>query len=156
RLRDGLGTPLPMGVPHAFIEPVDDPLGDLVSRFARTHGPFTAVRAAEALGLGTAVVETILNRLAVDRRVVQGRFLPSELTRGLAGGEQAVEWCDSGVLRTIRRRSLAKLRSQIEPVDGATYARFLPAWQHVRADGAADDPRVDDSDGLLTVVDQLA
>lgn len=161
RLRDGLGTPLPMGVPHAFIEPVDDPLGDLVSRFARTHGPFTAVRAAEALGLGTAVVETILNRLAVDRRVVQGRFLPPELTRGQAGGEQdggeqAVEWCDAGVLRTIRRRSLAKLRSQIEPVDGATYARFLPAWQHVRADGAADDPRVDDSDGLLTVVDQLA
>nr|WP_202864802.1 DEAD/DEAH box helicase [Kocuria sp. 257] len=156
RLRDGLGTPLPMGIPHAFIEPVADPLGDLVSRFARTHGPFTTSQAAQSLGLGPAVIETTLTRLSTDRRVAQGRFLPPEMANERAGGEQAVEWCDASVLRTIRRRSLAKLRSQIEPVDAATYARFLPAWQHVRAEGASDDPRVDDSDGLLSVIDQLA
>jgi ATP-dependent Lhr-like helicase len=159
RLRDGLGLPLPMGVPAAFIEPVPDPLGDLVSRYARTHGPFTTAEAAAALGLGTAVVETVLERLAADRRVVAGRFLPAELLtrrRGEGAREEAEEWCETGVLRTIRRRSLAKLRSQIEPVDAATYARFLPAWQHVRAEGAAEDPRVSDADGLLTVIDQLA
>ncbi|MCP3425796.1 DEAD/DEAH box helicase [Rothia sp. AR01] len=159
RLRDGLGLPLPMGVPAAFIEPVPDPLGDLVSRYARTHGPFTTAEAAAALGLGRAVVETVLERFAADRRVVSGRFVPAELLarrRGDAPGEEAEEWCEAGVLRTIRRRSLAKLRSQIEPVDVATYARFLPAWQRVRADGSAEDPRVGDADGLLTVIDQLA
>lgn len=156
RLRDGLGTPLPMGIPQAFIEPVADPLGDLVSRYARTHGPFTASAAARALGLGVAVVETTLARLATDRRVVQGRFLPPEMASADAAGPQDVEWCESGVLRTIRRRSLAILRSHIEPVDAATYARFLPAWQHLRAEGATEDPRVDDADGLLTVIDQLA
>src|SRR5207249_7409952 len=42
RLRDALGVPLPVGVPEAFTEPVADPLGDLMARYARTHGPFTA------------------------------------------------------------------------------------------------------------------
>ena len=34
--------------PQAFLEPVPDPLGDLVARYARTHGPF---RAADGRGL---------------------------------------------------------------------------------------------------------
>ncbi len=76
RLRDALGVPLPMGVPLAFIEPVADPLGDLVSRYARTHGPFTAAEAAARLGLGVAVVGTALKRLAADGRVVEGEFRP--------------------------------------------------------------------------------
>ncbi|HKS02359.1 MAG TPA: crosslink repair DNA glycosylase YcaQ family protein, partial [Arthrobacter sp.] len=76
RLRDAIGVPLPMGVPLAFIEPVADPLGDLVSRYARTHGPFTATEAAARLGLGSAVVGTALKRLAADGRVVEGEFRP--------------------------------------------------------------------------------
>ncbi len=76
RLRDAIGVPLPMGVPLAFIEPVADPLGDLVSRYARTHGPFTAAEAAARLGLGVAVVSTALKRLAADGRVVEGEFRP--------------------------------------------------------------------------------
>ena len=76
RLRDAIGVPLPMGVPLAFIEPVADPLGDLVSRYARTHGPFTASEAAARLGLGVAVVGTALKRLAADGRVVEGEFRP--------------------------------------------------------------------------------
>ncbi len=51
RLRDGLGLPLPQGIQQVFLEPVDDPLGDLVSRYARSHGPFTPDAAAAALGL---------------------------------------------------------------------------------------------------------
>ncbi len=48
RLRDALGTALPVGVPEAFTEPVKDPLGDLLARYARTHGPFTSTGAAAA------------------------------------------------------------------------------------------------------------
>ncbi|GAB3518847.1 Lhr family ATP-dependent helicase [Arthrobacter monumenti] len=153
RLRDALGTPLPMGVPLAFIEPVADPLGDLIGRYARTHGPFTSSEAAARLGLGIAVVETTLQRLATDGRVVEGEFRPSESPA--AGHTPASsEWCDVEVLRKLRRRSLAALRHDVEPVDPATYGRFLPAWQNVNASGKSNQLR--GLDGVATVIDQLS
>ncbi|WP_207345599.1 crosslink repair DNA glycosylase YcaQ family protein [Arthrobacter sp. E3] len=149
RLRDALGIPLPMGVPLAFIEPVADPLGDLVGRYARTHGPFTAAEAAVRLGLGVAVVHSALARLAADRRVAEGEFLPN--SSAAAGGS---EWCDVQVLRQLRSRSLAALRAEVEPVDARTFGRFLPAWQRVTAASNASPLR--GLDGVLSVVDQLA
>ncbi len=107
RLRDALGTALPVGVPEAFTEPVKDPLGDLLARYARTHGPFTSSRAGERFGLGTAVTDGALQRLAASGRVVQGEFHPSGIGQ---------EWCDATVLRRLRRRSLAALRHELEPV----------------------------------------
>ena len=88
RLRDALGVPLPLGVPEAFTEPVSDPLGDLVARYARTHGPFTADAVAERYGLGVAVVTLALRRLAAPGRVVEGEFLPTgQAGRGQAGAD---------------------------------------------------------------------
>lgn len=154
RLRDALGVPLPMGVPVAFLDPVEDPLGDLVSRYARTHGPFTAEEAAFALGLGAAVVVPVLQRLASERRVAQGAFRP-EGTPGAAGPD--AEWCDAEVLRRIRRRSLAALRAEVEPVDQVAYARFLADWQHLRArPGRAGTATLEGVDGVAVVLDQLA
>ena len=95
RLRDALGVPLPPGVAEAHAEPVADPLGDLVSRYARTHGPFRAIDLATHLGIGVAVVSEALRRLGAAGRVVEGEFLP---------GGIALEWCDSEVLRLLRRR----------------------------------------------------
>ena len=140
RLRDALGTPLPIGIPAAFIEPVDDPLGDLIGRYARTHGPFTVLAVAERLGLGTAVALDTLRRLAQQRRVVEGEFRP---------GSSGSEWCDVEVLRRLRGRSLAALRHEVEPVDAETLGRFLPAWQHV-----AEPLR--GVDGVVQAIDQLA
>ncbi|WP_411734671.1 ATP-dependent helicase [Paeniglutamicibacter sp.] len=150
RLRDGLGVPLPHGVPLAFIEPVADPVGDLVSRFARTHGPFTASDVAAALGLGVAVVLSVLERLVADSRVMVGAFRPAEmlLDAPVAGGS-ATEYCDAGVLRMIRTRSLAALRAEVEPVDQETFARFLPGWQGIGAG-------LRGIDGVLAVIEQLA
>jgi ATP-dependent Lhr-like helicase len=125
RLRDGLGIQPPTGVPHTFLEPVEDPLGDVVGRFARTHGPFVAADAAAALGLPVGVVETALTRLEQSRRVVQGAFRP--------GGEGR-EWVDEGVLKRLKRRSVAVLRSEIEPVEASALAAFEIAWQGVSAD----------------------
>ncbi|VWX49616.1 putative ATP-dependent helicase lhr [Micrococcus luteus] len=158
RLRDALGTPIPHGVPTAFLDPVDDPLGDLVGRYARTHGPFTAAEAGAALGLGGAVVLSVLQRLATERRVSTGAFRP-EGTPGAAGLD--AEWCDAEVLRRIRMRSLAALRAEVEPVDQAAYARFLADWQHLRPragrDGAWRPPAtLEGVDGVATVLDQLA
>ncbi|QDY89312.1 DEAD/DEAH box helicase [Arthrobacter sp. UKPF54-2] len=170
RLRDALGVPLPMGVPLAFIEPVADPLGDLVSRYARTHGPFTADEAAARLGLGVAVVSTALKRLAADGRAVEGEFRPHATAPDGGGpGEtadapapavpppaSASEWCDAEVLRKLRRRSLAVLRAEVEPVDNAAYGRFLPAWQHVRTPGGRGQSALRGLDGIITAIDQLS
>ncbi|MFJ4849809.1 ATP-dependent helicase [Streptomyces sp. NPDC088733] len=140
RLRDALGTALPVGVPEAFTEPVKDPLADLLARHARTHGPFTSAEAAYRFGLGTAVADGTLHRLAASGRVVQGEFRP---------GGAGHEWCDAGVLRRLRRRSLAALRHELEPVPPATLASFLPQWQHVGTHGLRG------TDGLVRAVEQL-
>ncbi|WP_456152581.1 DEAD/DEAH box helicase, partial [Microbispora rosea] len=132
RLRDALGAPLPVGVPHEFLEaPLaggagraagPDPLGDLVARHARTRGPFASGTAAARFGVGVAVVDEALRRLAAAGRVVAGEFRP---------GGRGEEWCDAGVLRLLRRRSLARLRKEVEPVPPETLAAFLPAWHGI-------------------------
>jgi ATP-dependent Lhr-like helicase len=141
RVRDALGAALPVGVPEAYTEPVRDPLGDLVSRYARTHGPFVAADVAERLGLGVAVVSAALARLTAAGRLVQGEFRP---------GGVATEWCDAEVLRAIRRRSLAALRREVEPVPAVALARFIPSWQGIGARSARG------VDGVLRAVEQLA
>ncbi|WP_432017516.1 Lhr family ATP-dependent helicase [Streptomyces hydrogenans] len=140
RLRDALGTALPVGVPEAFTEPVKDPLGDLLARHARTHGPFTSSQAAARFGLGTAVTDGALQRLAAAGRVVQGEFHPSGIGQ---------EWCDAAVLRRLRRRSLAALRHELEPVSPAALATFLPQWQHLGGSSLRG------IDGLARAVEQL-
>ena len=125
---------LPAGVPVAFTEPVPDPLRDLVLRYARTHGPFTAIEVAERYGLGVAVVTGALHRLTAEGAVAEGEFRP---------GGRGTEWCAAGVLRLLRRRCLAKLRKEVEPVPAQVLAAFLPAWQHagqVRAPGSGGRP----------------
>ena len=179
RLRDALGVPLPLGVPEAFTEPVADALGDLVARYARTHGPFATAAVAGRYGLGPAVVTMALRRLAADGRVVEGEFLPTGTgpagagsagagsagagsTRASAGG---TEWCDAEVLRLLRRRCLARLRKEAEPVPPEVLGRFLPAWHGI---GSALDRglgggvasgggrRRADAGAVLEVVERLA
>ncbi|WP_433348398.1 ATP-dependent helicase [Micromonospora sp. CA-111912] len=124
RLRDALGVALPVGVAEAYLAPVADPLGDLVARYARTHGPFAAATCAARFGLGVFVVEQALRRLAATGRVVSGEFAPDSV---------GTQWCDAEVLRMLRRRSLAALRREIEPVPPRALAAFLPRWQQVGA-----------------------
>lgn len=153
RLRDALGIPLPMGVPVAFLEPVEAPLEDLVLRYARTHGPFTTEQAAHSLGLANAVVIQTLRRLVQDNRIESGEFTP-----GRTGGE----WCDIEILRRIRARTLAALRSEVEPTPQDAYARFLLDWQDIGT-GAGPGAKASYSsdalrgvDGVYTVIEQLA
>ena len=147
RLRDAVGVALPVGLPAVFTDPVEDPLGDLCVRYARTHSPFLAREVAQWLGVSEDRVHVALGRLLDDGRVIRGEFRP--------GGHER-EFCDDDVLRQLRRRSLAVLRKEIEPVEPVALARFLPGWQGVgqpppwsrragRGDRAAPggaDPRV--------------
>jgi ATP-dependent helicase Lhr and Lhr-like helicase len=120
RVRDALGATLPVGVPAAFTEPVERPLASLVARFARTRGPFAAADAARRFGVTVDRVASALGELEAEGRVARGEFRP--------GGAER-EWCDVEVLRSIRRRSLAVLRREIEPVGGQALARFQLEWQ---------------------------
>ncbi|MCP3855480.1 MAG: DEAD/DEAH box helicase [Actinomycetia bacterium] len=139
RLRDALGVALPPGLPHQFTDPVDTPLSELIVRFARTHGPFLTADVVRALGAGAEPIRLVLDELTRSGRLVRGEFRPDGADR---------EWCDADVLRTLRRRSLAALRREVEPVDGRALARFLPEWQAVGS-------RRQGVDALADVVTQL-
>jgi ATP-dependent Lhr-like helicase len=140
RYRDGVGALPEPGLPAVFLEPVPEALHGIVRRYARTHGPFTATAVAERLGVPERRVLDELERLAADGAVVQGGLLP---------GGSGIEWCDSEVLRRIRRATLAVLRSEIEAVPGAALARFLPRWQRIDEGGGAAGERLRDTIATL-------
>lgn len=144
RLRDALGVALPTGIPVAFLEPFADPLGDLIARFARTHGPFTTDAVSGRYGIGSAVARHTLQRLENAGRLTSGYFLPEA-----AGSGSEIEWCDTDVLRRLRMRSLAAIRGSVEPVSPEAYARFLPEWQHLGRP-------LEGLDGVVSVIEQFA
>ena len=130
RLRDGLGITIPPGVAAAHLDSGADPISDLVSRFARTHGPFTVDEAASALGLPRGVVAAALGALEGRGAATRGSLLP---------GGDGIEWVATEVLHRMRRRSLAVLRRSIEAVDHATFTRFTLAWSGIGDRGAGPD-----------------
>jgi len=139
RYRDALGVSLPPGLPDALLEPVADPLGDLARRYSRTHAPFTAREFAERYHLPIDRAQTVLSRLAAENRLIEGEFRPGRIDR---------EWTDDGVLRMVRRRSLARVRKDVEPVEPAVLGRFTTLWQGVTS------PRRG-VDALLDVIEHL-
>jgi ATP-dependent Lhr-like helicase len=142
RLRDALGIAPPLGLPAAFLERQPRALREVVSRYARTHGPFTAADVARRFATGEAPVLAALAELAKEARVLEGEFRP---------GGQGREWCGADVLATLRRRSLAALRKQVEPAEPTALARLLADWQ-----GVATAPVTRRGpDALLDVVEQL-
>jgi len=128
RYRDALGVALPVGVPAAFLEPAVAALDGLVARWARSHGPFHAPETARRWAVPAARIDEALERLLEAGTILRGEFRP--------GGAER-EWCDPEVLRQLRRRSLARLRKEVEPVEQVVLARFLPVWHGVRPIGRA-------------------
>lgn len=142
RLRAALGVVLPPGIPQAHLEPTADPLGDLISRYARTHGPFTAQQILDEWGIALPVVMSTLDRLVHERRLLRGEFRP---------GGHGLEYCDPNVLQRIRRRTIARLREEIEPVDIQDYAAFLPHWHGIhprRVESSGGSPSSDVAEAL--------
>jgi ATP-dependent Lhr-like helicase len=131
RMRDTIGIQPAPGVPTDLLEPVSDPLGDVVGRFARTHGPFTVDDAAHGTHLPVATVREVLGRLERDQKVRPGAFRPG-------GTDQ--EWVSVEVLRRLRRRTLAVLRQQVEAVEASVFADFLPGWHGIDGEGGVALP----------------
>jgi ATP-dependent Lhr-like helicase len=135
--RDGAGVAIPPGLPAAFAEPVPDALRRLVLRHARGHGPFTADEVRERLGIDASLM---LRELAAEGALIEGGFRPGGTSR---------EWIEPDVLRRVRRRTLARLRRAVEPVEPGALARFLPAWQGIGRDMGRGENR------LREVISQL-
>lgn len=140
RYRDALGTPLPTGVPEAFLQPIEEPLAGLIHRYARTHGPFDSRDPASRWGVPETEVLRILRGSMDSGKLVRGEFRPGGL---------GAEWCDAEVLRRLKRSSLARLRKEVEAVPQASLVHFLPAWQGV---GSTSHRGVE---GILRVIEQI-
>ncbi len=149
RYRDGVGVSPPTGIPEAFLVPATGALDGLLARWARTHGPFLTPDPARRWGLPLGVVADALQRLLAGGTILRGEFRP--------GGAER-EWIDPDVLRQLRRRSLARLRREVEPVEPPAFARFLVAWQGVAAVGDETPPLRQNAalERLAEVVEQLA
>jgi ATP-dependent Lhr-like helicase len=137
--RDALGVMPPPGLPAAYLEAPDNPLQRIAERFARGRGPFLTADLANRLGLRPAQVEPVLRAQRDAGSLVQGEIRP--------GGSQ-LDWCDPEILRRLKRRTLARLRDAVAPVDATTLGCFLPAWHGL------DSPR-GGPDRLLEAVAQL-
>jgi len=125
KYRDAFGCSLPLGLPMAFTDPVARPLEELVGRYARTHGPFLTAEVATRFGAPPERIAGALAALEGEERLVVGEFRPGGVSR---------EFCDADVLRQLRRRSLAALRREVEPVEQEAFARFLTAWHGIPAE----------------------
>jgi ATP-dependent Lhr-like helicase len=145
RYRDAFGVPPPRGLPAAFLEPSPHALRDVVARYARAHGPFHPSEVAQRYGVGQAPIDSALAELLEADRILQGEFRPGGVGR---------EWCDPEVLATLRRRSLARLRKQVEPAEPAALARLLVDWQGL-ATTTSPGQRRGGPDALLDVIEQL-
>ncbi|GAC1333448.1 MAG: ATP-dependent helicase [Candidatus Dormibacteria bacterium] len=128
RYRDGLGVALPPGLPIDLLGTTPaaprDAVADIAARYARTHVPFSAAEFGQRYRLAAGEADAVLRRLVGAGRLLSGAFSPS-------GPER--EYCHPEVLAALRRRSLAALRREIEPVPVEAIARFLPAWHGVGA-----------------------
>ena len=139
RYRDALGTPLPPGLAEAFLQAPADPFTEIVRRYARTHGPFTTADIATRYQLQMPAVEAVLSKLNSQGKLLEGEFRPNGHHR---------EWCDPEVLRQIRRKSLARLRREIEPVEQPTFVRFSTRWQGVAVPRRGMDALLDTIEAL--------
>jgi ATP-dependent Lhr-like helicase len=134
RYRDALGVPLPPGLPEAFLEHTGHPLAELLRRYARTHGPFTTADVAGRFGLQPAAVESVLKSFHAAGKLLEGEFRPEGTHR---------EWCDPDVLQQVRRKTLARLRREVEPAARQTFARLLTRWQGVAVPRRGPDALLD-------------
>ncbi|CAN5116186.1 ATP-dependent helicase [soil metagenome] len=122
RYRDAVGASPPPGVAETWLAAVEAPLDALLLRWARTHAPFVADAPAARWGVARSVIEERLSALVASGALLEGAFRP---------GGAAHEYTDPDVLRQLRRRSLARLRREVEPVEPDVLARFLPAWHGI-------------------------
>jgi ATP-dependent Lhr-like helicase len=121
-------------------------------------GPITAAQLAAHLDWTEPQAAAALEALEGEGTVLRGTFSPGPAGRegqsarpaGPGQNEAAPQWCHRRLLARIHRLTLVGLRRQVEPVDVATFQRFL--WQH---HGLVGEHRPAGANGLFEVLAQL-
>jgi ATP-dependent Lhr-like helicase len=119
RYRDAFGVPLPPGLASVFLEATQE----LSARY----------------GVAGSSLEPALRGLHAQGKLLEGEFRPNGAHR---------EWCDPEILQQIRRKSLANLRREIEPVEQRTFARLLTRWQGITVPRRGLDALLDTIESL--------
>jgi len=121
-------------------EDSEEAVTEILRGWLESSGPLTVHGLADRLGLAPVTIENALLRLESEGQVLRGRF---------AGGELE-QWCNRRVLARIHRRTLGRLRREIEPVTTADFVRFVRRWQH-----ATPQTRLHGIDGTFHIIKQL-
>ncbi|MEZ3498383.1 ATP-dependent helicase [Pantoea sp. KPR_PJ] len=151
RLRDALGVVLPATLPAVFLQPVADPLGDLLGRYARTHTPFTTDQLAHHFGLGPAVVSAALARLRDQGKLLQGDFTLPTAEHAREGQKQ---WVAGEIFKRLRIRSLQAAREATRPVPPEAWVALLLERQGLAGENGLGS--YEGVNGVARVIEQLA
>ncbi len=111
---------------------------EIVLRALRGSVPVSPEELAARLFVSPDEVRASLERLEAQGAVFRGQFT----ARG------SPQWCERYNLERLHRRTLARLRVEIEPASDEEFARFCLAWNHVGASIPLD--------GLQDRLDELA
>ena len=122
-----------------------------VTRYAKTHGPFTAERMVADLNIPVTDAVHTLDELKASGQLISGTFV-ADHADGMPDGSAATQWLHREVFRRIRARSLSKARKAIKPVEPAVYQAFLLDRQGVGPVGGEHHRGLD---GLMRVIEQL-
>ena len=120
--RDALGVALPSDLAATWLQPHPEPLLQFLVRYSRNHGPFTLDDLWRRYQLPKSVAEPALADLVRRSSLLEGGFRPAGVHR---------EWIHPEVLQQLRRRTLARFRREVEPVEAHVLGDFLPRWQGV-------------------------
>ncbi|MCI1240553.1 MAG: DEAD/DEAH box helicase [Bifidobacterium subtile] len=117
---------------HFWNELASDDVTGRVTRYAKTHGPFTADEAIAVLGFDAVSVVRELDALVARGDLLSGHFTgEGAIVAGVA------QYLHRDVFRRIRNRSLAKARAAIKLVSSAAYQSYLIRRQGIMSVGAA-------------------
>ncbi|WIG57014.1 MAG: putative ATP-dependent DNA helicase [Rhodanobacteraceae bacterium] len=119
----------------------EDALVEILRARLGCIGPVHASDLAQTFGVGDSDIAIALAALEREGCAMRGRFTP---------GASEEEWCDRHLLARIHRRTLQRLRREIEPVAPRDFVRFLIDWQHVSPETQLRGP-----DSLAAVLSQL-
>ena len=123
----------------------------LVRGVIEVCGPVTAAEIASELGLAEKTIFAALEAIEGEGLVLRGRYRNAPSWHAPAvSPEPPIEWCHRRLLARIHRLTLDGLRRQIEPVDIATFVRFL-ARHHALMPGT----RRAGKNGVLETIQQL-
>jgi len=113
----------------------------VVSALLQASGPLGLDELAAECGLTRKSAAAALEQLLEEELVAEGRFLDDR---------PAPQYWWKARLQEERKRSLAELRREIEPVSVERYVDFVLRWQHVHP-----DTRLSGRNGLRKVLGQL-